>query len=93
LRYFTHVDPSECVNSVNIIPTLNKYFDEVQVKYFGGSIMAYALDEKFYDDFDLRNTNHRKFLEMIFKIEDTLIDIGEIKSDNAHIICKKIKMQ
>lgn len=29
------------------------------------------------------------FLEMLFNIEDTLIEAGEIAPDNAHIICWK----
>lgn len=87
--YFVASDPSECVNSNNIIPTLKKYFDEVDVKYFNGSILFYALDSEFYKNFDAQNTKHTETLQMLFDIEDTLVAAGEISQDNAHIICRK----
>ena len=89
VEHFLATDPSECVNSDQIIPTLKKRFDEVEVKYFNGSILLYALDSKFYDNYDARNTSHRAILQMLFNIEDTLAATGEINQDNAHIICRK----
>ncbi len=89
VEYFLETDPSECVNSNNIIPILKTNFNEVEVKYFNGSILLYALGPKFYDNFDFNNSNHKKLLEMLFDIEDTLIETGEVSKDNAHIICKK----
>jgi SAM-dependent methyltransferase len=89
LNHFLQTDPSECVNSENIIPTLRQHFDNVEVKYFNGSIIMYALDSKFYDNYSDDNPNHRKFLQLLFHIEDTLIEIGELPRDNAHIICKR----
>jgi SAM-dependent methyltransferase len=89
LSYFVDTDPSECVHSDLIVPTLKKVFDRVEVRYFGGSILFYALGEKFYDRFDMNNGHHRMFLEMLFNIEDVMIETGEIAPDNAHIICWK----
>jgi len=89
VEQFMATDPSECVNSDLIIPTLKRYFDEVEVKYFNGSILFYALDSAFYNNFDARNTNHRAILQILFDIEDTLIATGDISQDNAHIICRK----
>ncbi len=89
VEYFLRTDPSECVNSQNIIPTLQKHFDYLDVKYFDGSIIMYALDSQFYHNFDFNNEKHKKFLELLFQIEDTFIEAGEIGRDNAHIICKK----
>jgi len=89
IQYFLTYDPSECVNSNNIIPTLRKHFNIIDVKYFDGSIVMYALDSQFYDNFDFNNGNHQKLLELLFHIENTLIAIGELPRDNAHIICKK----
>lgn len=89
VAYFLSTDPSECVNSNNIIPTLKKYFSDVEVKYFNGSILFYALDSTFYNNFDARNPSHRAILQLLFDIEDTLVASGEISQDNAHIICRK----
>jgi SAM-dependent methyltransferase len=87
--YFEEVDPSECIASDRIIPILTHVFDRTEVKYFGGSILFYALGARFYDRFNLDDERHRKVLEMLFDIEDTLIATGEIPADNAHIICWK----
>ena len=89
IDYFLLKDPSECVNSERIIPALRQHFDRVEVKYFGGSAVMYALDSKFYDNYDINNPKHRKLLQLLFYIEDTLIEIGDLSHDNAHIICKK----
>jgi len=89
MKYFLETDPSECINSDNIIPLVEKYFENVEVTYFDGSILFYLLDSAFYDNFDINNQNHRRVLEMLFNIEETLIETGEIARDNAHIICNK----
>jgi ubiquinone/menaquinone biosynthesis C-methylase UbiE len=89
IEYFLKNDPSEGINSQNIIPTLKKHFDNIDVKYFDGSILMYVLDAKFYDNFDINNTSHRKILQNLFEIEDTYIQSGDLSRDNAHIICKK----
>jgi ubiquinone/menaquinone biosynthesis C-methylase UbiE len=82
-------DPSECVHSDLIIQTLQKVFDEVNIRYFAGPILYYALDENFYNNFNTANCRHQKILNMLFEIEDTLIENGELQPDNAHIICRK----
>jgi len=91
--HFLKNDPSECINSDKIIPILADIFDEIEVKYFGGSILFYALDEVFYNNFDLNKSEHKKLLETLFRLEDSFIELGEIPSDNAHIICKKINKE
>ena len=89
VEYFLNTDPSECVNSTRIIPILNKCFDEVEVKYYDGSILLYALDSSFFNNFNPNNNKHIMILETLFYIEDALIAAGELPRDNAHIICRK----
>jgi len=89
MSYFLNVDPSECVASDRIIPILTETFDSLEVKYFGGSILFYALGANFYDRFDFQNKHHRDLVEILFKIEDAMIEAGEIGADNAHIIAWK----
>jgi len=89
LSYFLRQHPSECVNSEMIIPTLKKYFETVDVKYFNGSIVMFALGPTFYNKFNMNNPAHCSLLDLLFKIEETLVEIGEIPNINAHIICKK----
>ena len=40
-------DPSECVRSDEIIPILKNTFRDVDIRYYNGSILFYALYEKF----------------------------------------------
>ena len=82
-------DPSECVHSDRIIPTLQKVFDDVNIRYFAGSILFYALDENFYRNFDATNAVHQRLLVLLFDIEDALIEAGQLKPDHAHIICRR----
>lgn len=89
VEYFLKTDPSECVRSDQIIATLKNCFEKVEVKNFGGSILFYALDEAFYENFNPQNSSHVKVLECLFAMEGLLIASGEIQSDNAHIISQK----
>lgn len=86
---FLRNDPSECVNSEMIIPTLEKQFDTVDVKYFNGSIVNFALGPAFYNNFNMNNPAHYALLDLLFDVEETLVKIGEIPNINAHIICQK----
>jgi len=89
LEDFLRTDPSEGINSSKIIPLLNKFFDDVEVKYYHGSILQHALDSTFFKNFNLGDKRHREILDMLCFLEDVLIGVGEISSDNAHIICRK----
>ena len=89
VEYFLNTDPSEGVNSENILPVLKQHFEQVEILPYHGSILLYALDDNFYNNFDFQNDSHRKVLETLFIIEDAFISAGEIQNDNAHIICSK----
>ena len=89
VSFFLKNDPSECINSEMIIPTLKNVFDDVDVRYFNGSILFFALGSAFYNNFDLNNPRHQHLLNLLFETEDTLVKNGEIPNIHAHIICKK----
>lgn len=90
LDNFLRTDPSEGINSSNIVPLLKKVFDEVEVRYYHGSILQHALDSTFFKNFNSHTVEHGKILAMVCILEDVLIEVGEISSDNAHIICRKV---
>lgn len=87
LSWFEQNDPSESIRSSEVIGVLKSVFGKVLVLPFNGSILYYALDEKFFNNFDTGNSRHRKVLEALFDLEDSLIEAGEIGIDNAHLIC------
>lgn len=89
VEWFKKTDPSECVRSSAIVPSLKGSFDEVEVRHFNGSILFYALDAAFYENFDPANPAHARLLDLIFSLEDHFVASGEFQHDNAHIICRK----
>jgi len=88
-EHFLRTDPSECISSEKIIPALKNVFREVEIKNFGGSIMYYAFDGTFYNNFDVTNSRHRNVLEMVFAIEDAFMETDELAINNAHLMCRK----
>jgi SAM-dependent methyltransferase len=82
-------DPSECVRSSDILNVLNGQFDNVDTRFFHGSLLKYALGAVFFENFDPENEQHARLLEMMFRIEDDLIAAGVIPQVHAHIICRK----
>lgn len=89
IEYFMSTDPSECIKSSEIISTLKNHFSDVDVRYFNGSILFYALDRNFYENYNANNPQHSRLLELLFALEDFYVDVGEMQNDNAHIICRK----
>lgn len=82
-------DPSECVRSDEIIPILQGYFKDIDIRYYNGSVLFYALDRKFYETYNHDRKEDRAMLDLLIDIEKTMIDMGELESDHAHIIAKK----
>jgi hypothetical protein len=82
-------DPSESVRSGEIIGILKATFKQLDIRYYNGSVLYYALDKKFFETCNPANPHDRELLNLLITIEKTLIDVGELSSDNAHIIAKK----
>lgn len=87
--YFSLVDPSECVRSIDIVPVLRKAFPDIQLMDYYGSIVNFALDPKFIRRFQIGNPQHEKILELMFASERMFVETGEIPSCFAHIVCRK----
>ncbi len=87
--HFKRIDPSEAIRSDEIVPILKGTFDWLDINYYNGSVLLYALDRKFYDQFDDGREEDRLLLDMLINIEKTMIKIGELSSDHAHIVARK----
>lgn len=83
------VDPSEAVRSEEILKVLPTYFDVLEKRDLGGSILHLLLDG-IAGNFDYDNPKDMRLLKMIFEMEDTFMEIGEIQSDFALVIARKI---
>lgn len=82
-------DPSECVSSSDIIPLTKKLFPNVEIRSYGGALIAYALDSQFYDNYDDSDSLHRKTLELLWEIEEHYTKMGELGIEHAVIIGRK----
>ena len=88
-RYFTKVDPSEGVCASDVIPAVRARFPDADVRYFHGSLLAYALDGVFYEKFDPESAADRELLRSLVEFERQAIERGEVVSENAVIIARK----
>jgi hypothetical protein len=62
-------DPSECIDSANILPSLHKYFNPLVEKGFGGDILMHVLKDISHH-FVETNEEKEKILNALFEFED-----------------------
>lgn len=72
-------DPSEAVNSENILPKIKKYFKTLEEKPYGGNILHLTLKDISHN-FIEANDESVRLLNNLFKIEDEFLAKGN-KSD------------
>lgn len=85
-------DPSEAVESARIVPLLERHFEIVERRDYGGTILHMLFDDiaaNFLgEDGQEKDETACKLIELCFAIEDTLLELGDIPSDFALLICK-----
>ena len=89
-EYLLRTDPSECVRSGELIGLVQTYFPSAEIRPFGGGILQHALDQNFYDHFDVTNQRHTALLKLLCDLERTLMEIGEIGPENAFIFADTV---
>jgi len=89
ISWFLENDASESIRSAEVIPVLRSVFDQVEERPFLGTLLYYAFDENFYRNYNPSNPKHVEVLNSLFALEEGLFKVGEIKNDNALIICRK----
>jgi SAM-dependent methyltransferase len=85
LAYMNEADPSEAIRSADIMPLLSQYFQILEFKGYGGSL----LHELLYDiagNFSEKNSGSLECLEALFRIEDEQIEQGQLPHDFAVVI-------
>lgn len=83
-------DPSESVRSSEVIPVMRQHFPDLIIRYFGGSLLQYVFDGRFFDTYDPTNRRDQLLVELLIRIEKTLIEMGELPHDYAHIVARKV---
>ncbi|MEA1937283.1 MAG: methyltransferase domain-containing protein [Patescibacteria group bacterium] len=81
-------DPSEAIESSNILFLLRKTFEIKEVKEYGGTILMMLFSEIAHN-FLSKNNEAKKFLDICFDTEDILLQSKDIQSDFVVAVCKK----
>ncbi|HEX3130981.1 MAG TPA: class I SAM-dependent methyltransferase [Thermoanaerobaculia bacterium] len=74
------VDPSEAVRSADIIKVVSHYFDVVEHNPAGGTVLQFLL-HGIAGNFRPEDPESMKVLDLLIRIERTLIEVGDIQSD------------
>ena len=82
------VDPSEAVRSADILRVLPYFFDIVEFKGYGGSLLHLLL-EGIAGNFSPDVPGAMEYLESLFCLEDALIASGEMQHDFGVIIARR----
>jgi ubiquinone/menaquinone biosynthesis C-methylase UbiE len=82
-------DPSEAVESSNIVSLVYKIFDVVEVKEYGGTILHMLLSGIAHN-FLSEDDETSGYLKLCFDVEDLLLATQQIESDYMIAVCKKM---
>lgn len=87
IRRMNKIDPSEAVRSDEILKLLPEYFEVVEKKELGGAVIHLLL-EGIAGNFDHDKAEDMKLLNVLFDLEDSLMELGEISSDFDVVIAR-----
>jgi len=85
------VDPSEAVRSQDILSVVNSLFEIVKINSCGGSLLQFLLSG-IAGNFKQSDPQSMLILNMLFGIEDALIDSGVIQSDFVVVAARQCSL-
>lgn len=86
----SRIDPSEAVRSAEIMEVISRYFDIQTYHPICGTILQFLLGTIAWN-FRTEDPDSIKVLKMLFAIEDTLVEVGDLQSDFALIVARPKK--
>ncbi len=87
ISWFEQNDPSEAVRSAEIIPVLRYYFDVIDYRPYGGSILHMLLSGT-AGNFDPKEESDIALLRTLAILEETLEECGVLQPDFAAIVAR-----
>ncbi len=81
------LDPSESVRSAEVIPVLEQYFEIIDFKPYGGTLLHILLSHVM-PGFDLEDEKDLSILRLMFLYERTLIEHEVLPSDFAFLVAR-----
>ena len=88
LEHMNAYDPSEAIRSGEIMGLLPWYFDVIDVKGYGGTLLHLLLDE-IAGHFLPNDPRAMEYLFSFFELEDQLIESGKFQHDFATIFTRR----
>ena len=88
IEEMNRVDPTESIRSEDILPLAHHYFDVVEIRGYGGSMMHILLDD-IAGNFDPSNEHANGYLQLLFEIEDLAIKAGDLQHDFVALVARK----
>lgn len=85
LSWFEENDPSESIRSADILPVLEEFFQIVELKSYGGTLLQFLLQD-IIGNFQEGKAEHEALLNMLMYFENVLEKKGVIKSDFMLIV-------
>lgn len=82
------VDPSEAARSSEILPLLPQFFEVLEVKGYGGTVLQMLLHE-IAGNFRTDDPATVRLLETCFDVEESLISAGDLPHDFALVVAQK----
>jgi hypothetical protein len=73
-------DPSEAIESSQIVPALDELFERIEFRRMGGTL-SHLVFSKIAQNFAADDAEARRFAALVFESEDALMDTGDIGSD------------
>jgi SAM-dependent methyltransferase len=86
-RDVSSIDPSEAVRSEDIMPVISQFFEIVERRDWGGSILQFLLSD-IAGNFKDEDPESIAIIKMLANIEEMLIRSGELQSDFAFIVAQ-----
>ncbi|MBX3064192.1 MAG: methyltransferase domain-containing protein [Anaerolineae bacterium] len=81
-------DPSEAIRSADILNVLAEHLDIVVQRNLGGTLLQYVLNN-IAGNFHNGDAKTQAILNLLFEMEDRLIDVGELSSDFMLIVARR----
>jgi SAM-dependent methyltransferase len=82
------VDPSEAARSAEIVPLLGEHFQVLEQRGYGGALLYHVL-HGIAGNFDPHSPVDVRLLDVLFAVEDALLETGELQSDFAVIVARR----
>ena len=80
-------DPTEAVNSSDILPLLSRHFEVLELRRYGGTLLHLVLND-LMANFDVTDDAQASLLRMIFLYEQTLMEFRVLDSDFAYVVAQ-----